>query len=286
MVMKYLLINKHMWMDLKRLQLTKKEKKQLDHPLLEEEKKQLRSVCGQLLWAMSQARHDGAFHSCHVSNYGDMLTVRSLIEASRVIRKLKNDKLKVNFPFLGDPKTMKVVVYGDGSDGSLPSSASQGANTVFLPGNGRSTPVTWQSKKLVRVRKSPLASEVMSVADADAEDSGFMVASIIKELYDMRKVSVIGLRTGSKSLKEHLGMKKVIQDPHLRVDTARLREMVEIGAVHARWVPTELMLGDCLTEKMHHPTYFDKSWRCLRTCEDNNKAKNVNNVNSVKKKRF
>ena len=42
-------------------------KKQLDHPLLEKEKKQLRSVCGQLLWATSQTRPDGAFHSCQVA---------------------------------------------------------------------------------------------------------------------------------------------------------------------------------------------------------------------------
>ena len=87
-----------------------------------------------------------------------MSRLRSLIEVNRVIRKLKNDKLKVNFPCLGDPKTMKVVVYGDGSHGSLPSGASQSANIVFLTGNGRSAPVTWQSKKLYRVTKSPLAS--------------------------------------------------------------------------------------------------------------------------------
>ena len=74
--------------------------------------------------------------------------------------------------------------------------------------------------------KSPLASEVMSVAEA--ADSGFMVASIVKELHDMEKLPVIELRTDSKSLKEHLGMKKVIQDPRLRVDTAYLRQMVEI----------------------------------------------------------
>ena len=87
----------------------------------------------------------------------------------------------------------------------------------------------------------------MSVADA--ADSSFMLASIVKELYDMEKPPVIELRTDSKSLKEHLGTKKVIQDPHLQVDTAHLREMVEIGEVHVTLVPTELMLADCLTKK-------------------------------------
>ena len=109
---------------------------------------------------------------------------------------------------------MKVVVYGDDSHGALPSSASQGTNIVFLTGNGRSAPVTWQSKKLDQVTRSSLASEVMSVADE--ADSGFMMASIAKELYGMEKLPVIELCTDSKSLKEYLGTKKVIQDPCLR----------------------------------------------------------------------
>ena len=32
---------------------------------------------------------------------------------------------------------------------------------------------------------------------------------------------------------------------------------------------------------MHHPTYYDKSWQvesCLKTCEGNNEAKDVNSV--------
>ena len=63
-------------------------------------------------------RPDAAFHSYQVSNYGKDATVRSLIEANRVIRKLKADSLKINYPCLGDSKSMKVVVYGDGSHGS------------------------------------------------------------------------------------------------------------------------------------------------------------------------
>ena len=229
---------------LKEIPIDRKRRKQLDDPLSEEERKQLRSTCGQLLWTTSQTRPDAAFHSCQVSNYGNEATVGSLIEANRTIRKLKNDSLKINFPCLGDPKAMKIVVYGDGSHGSLPSGASQGANIVFLTGNGRSAPITWQSKKLARVTKSPLASEVMAVADA-----AFLVASIAKELYGLDKLPDIEVRTDSNSLKEHLGTKKVIQDPRLRVDTARLREMTDLGEVDFTWVPTELMLADCLTKK-------------------------------------
>ena len=133
--------------------------------------------------------------------------------------------------------------------------------------------------------KSPLASDVMSATDA--ADSGFMVASIVKELYDMEKLPVIELHTDSKSLKEHLGTKKVIQDSRLWVDTARLREMVEIGEVHVTWVPTELMLADCLTKKDASSYLLRQvlaSGKLPEDLEDNNEAKDVNSVNSVKKK--
>ena len=142
---------------------------------------------------------------------------------------------------------MKVVVYEDGSHGSFPSGASPSASIVFLTGNGSSAPVIWQSKKLDRVTKPPLAGEVISIAVA--ADSGFMVASITKELYCMEKFPVIELRTDRKSLKEDLGTDRVIQDPGLWVDMACLREVVEIGEVHVTLVPTELMLADCLTRR-------------------------------------
>ena len=115
-------------------------------------------MSGQLLWATSQTRPDAAFYSCHISNYGTNATVKSLIEANKTIKKLKNDKVKLSFPGLGQANNMRIVSYGDGSHASLPSGGSQGGNIVFLTGNDRAAPVVWRSKKLERITKSPLAS--------------------------------------------------------------------------------------------------------------------------------
>ena len=43
--------------------------------------------------------------------------------------------------------------------------------------------------------------------------------------------------------------KKIISDPGLRVDIARLREMSELGEVLVKWIPSEQQLADCLTKK-------------------------------------
>ena len=143
---------------------------------------------------------------------------------------------------------MKVVVYGDGSHSSLPSGASQGGNIVFLVGeNGKAAPVSWKSKRLDRVTKSPLATEVSAVADA--ADYGHLVASMSKELFALRHLPEIELYTDSLSLKEHLESKRIICDPRLRVDIARMREMTDLKEVCVKWVPSKLQLADCLTKK-------------------------------------
>ena len=160
---------------------------------------------------------------------------------------MESNNLRVVYPGLGNPADIRVVVYGDGSHNSLPSGASQGANIVFLKGEERLAPIIWQSKKLDRITKSPLATEVSAVADA--ADNGFLVASMIKEIFCLNKLPKIELMTDSKSLKDHLMTTKVISDARLRVDIARLREMQEIGEIEVIWVPSGHMLADCMTKQ-------------------------------------
>ena len=73
------------------------------------------------------------------------------------------------------------------------SGASQGGNIVFLTGEGRAAPVTWKSKRLDRVTKSPLATEISAVADA--ADNGYLVAAMAKELFCLQSLPEIELHT-------------------------------------------------------------------------------------------
>ncbi len=232
--------------ELQEMKIPFERKKMPEADLTEEEKKKLKSICGQVLWATSQTRPDGAFDGCYISNYGEP-KVKGLIEANKAVRKLKTDQLKIVYPDLGEPENMKVVVYGDGSHASLPSGASQGGNLVFLTGNDRAAPITWKSKRLDRITKSPLATEISAVADA--ADHGHLVASMTQELFCLPELPQIELFTDSRSLKEHLDSKKIISDPRLRVDIARLREMNELKEVNFKWVPSGRQLADCLTKK-------------------------------------
>ena len=152
------------------------------------------------------------------------------------------------FPPLGEPKDLTIVAYGDASHASLPNGASQGGSIVFLMGkDGTCAPISWKSKKLDRVTKSPLASEVS--AQADTADSGYLVSSMVKEIFALSSAPNIELRTDSKSLVDHLESTQVIQDARLRVDIARLREMVRLKEIELKWVRGKEQLADCLTKR-------------------------------------
>ena len=153
-----------------------------------------------------------------------------------------------------------MVVYADGSHAALPSGGSHGASIVFLEGDGRSAPITWKSKRIERITKSPLATEVSAVADG--ADLGHLVATMTQEIFGLEEVPIIDVRTDSKSLKEHLDTDKVISDPRLRVDTARLRDMKVRGEIMVTWVSGTNQLADCLTKKS---ASSDKLRRSLMT---------------------
>ena len=89
-------------------------------------------------------------------------------------------------------------------------------------------------------------TEVSAVADG--ADLGHLVASMTQEIFKLETLPKIEVRTDSKSLKEHLNTDRVIRDPRLRVDTARLRDMKDKREIRVTWVPGDNQLADCLIQ--------------------------------------
>ena len=242
----HITVNQQFYIDsIKLIDLSEERSGQIDFPLTADEIKLLRSLCGQLLWATSQTRPDAAFEACIASNYGKNPTVKSLLLANKCARKLKGVSSSLVFPNLGNHRKLEVHVYADAAHANLPSGASQGGILVFLVGGGYSAPVLWQSKKLNRVVKGPFAAETM--AAAEAADAGVLAANIAEEIFGVEKIKVI-CHTDSKSLVDHMETTNVITDHRLRIDIARLKEMVSIREVQMKWVPTEKNLADALTK--------------------------------------
>ena len=79
-----------------------------------------------------------------------------------------------------------------------------------------------------------MASETMALAES--ADAGHFVALMTKEIFGLKTVPRVFYKTDNKSLEEHLKNSKVIQDLRLRVDSARLREMVKLGEIKVQRV--------------------------------------------------
>ena len=123
-------------------------------------------------------------------------------------------------------KNVEIVCYTDATHASLNCGSSQGAYLILLHGNGKVVPVSWQSKKLIRVTKSPLASETLALGEG--ADASYLIGSLIKEIFLLPGIPKIRCKTDSKSLYDTLKTTNVTKDLRLRVDIARLRQMEEI----------------------------------------------------------
>ena len=186
----------------------------ITRPLNDVEQTQLRSIGGQLTWAVSQTRPDMAYDSCRLNNSMKDATVKSLKEANKAIRKIKNHKVRLSFPKLRDIETSKLVVYTDASHASLPDGSSQGALIIFLVDtNGTSVPISWQSKKIRRVTKSPLASETLAMGEG--ADTAYYLASLFHEIFPNHPLPKIHCITDSKSLVDTMHTTHQLEDKRL-----------------------------------------------------------------------
>ena len=230
------------------IDLGRERKKLIRDILTPEERSKLKSLSGKMLWVTSQTRPDIAFATCMMCNAGPEATVNDILEANKAVRKMKNSNdVKINYRKLGNMKDVKLIVYADASHANLNDGSSQGAFIVFLQGNGKVSPLLWQSKKLKRITKSPLASETL--AFGEGADAGILMSNVIQEVCRLKNKPEVICYTDGKSLKTHLGTSNTVEDMSLRTNMARLRQMIEMKEICAEWVPGKNQLADCLTKK-------------------------------------
>ena len=223
------------------------EKRNPDSELKSEEKEYLKRLSGKMIWAASQTRPDISYETCVMSNQGRHPTVKMIRDANKAVTKLKKRNVSICFKKIGKPTQMKVKVYSDATHASLQDGSSQGGFVVLLEGeNNKYIPISWQSKRIQRVTKSPLASETLALGDA--ADAGFLIASLIKEVFGLPSPPPITCITDNSSLVNHLHTSKLSDDRRLRVDMSRLREMVQKEEITVSWCPGKNQLADCFTK--------------------------------------
>jgi hypothetical protein len=232
--------------EIKPIELSQIRRKDLNEPLSMEEKKALKVLSGQMMWVTNHTRPDMSFEACVMSNAGSKARVRNVLEANKAVMKLKRKDLSLKFCGMTNTKQIELECYADATHASLEDGSSQGAYIVAVKGKLGLIPLSWQSKKLHRITKSPLASEASAVCEG--ADATYLIAATMKEVYPQTDVKVV-CKTDSKSLFDNLKTTKVNADKRLRVDMSRLKEMAIEEEVKFQWIEGRIQLADALTKR-------------------------------------
>ena len=214
------------------------------------EQEEYRALTGQLNWLAAQTRPDVAFDACDLSVVTHKAKVDDILKANKVVKRVKNTSVGLRYNKLENLEQLSIECYSDASFGNLQGGGSQGAYVIFLVDmSGNRCLVSWQSRKVRRVVKSTLAAETLALLDA--AEAGIYLASMVTEILNLKDNSpIVRCFVDSKSLVESLYSTKTIEDKHLRINMAVLRDLLERKEIHAvSWVQSAHQLANCLTKR-------------------------------------
>ena len=197
-------------------------------------------------WVASQTRPDISYDVCRMSNVGKQPKVKMINEANKSLMKLKATKSTLSYMNIGTPEELSITVFCDATYASLNDGSSQGGFIIFIEGSKGIAPISWQSKKLDRVTKSPLASECLALSEA--ADAGFLIAVLLQEVFQLAKIPTVNVKTDNNSLVDTLHSDNLVSDKRLRVDISRIKEMISLKEINVSWVRGCEQISDCLTK--------------------------------------
>ena len=234
------------------IELSKARSMQQDYPLTNEEHDKFRSKIGQILWVARQSRPDTIFDACHLASSLKNATVNNILEANKVIKRLKSETVELKFQCLGDVTKIQLIAFSDASLGNLPDGGYQGGYLIVLMGeNGKFSPLCWQSKRIRRVVRSSLAGETLALADV--VDSAIFIATLYAELTTGKPTPLlipITCIVDNRSLYEAIKSTKSVAEKRLRLEITNIKELVNNGQIKTiTWCATKEQLADCLTKK-------------------------------------
>ena len=97
-----------------------------------QQKQSYRSKIGQILWTSRQSRPDVVFDACQLASKIKDGKVEHLMEANKVIRRIKSEQIDLKFHSLGSGQ-LSLLVCTNASLGNLPDGGTQGGYIIFLP---------------------------------------------------------------------------------------------------------------------------------------------------------
>ena len=206
-----------------------------------------RALVGQLNWLGTQTRPDISFDVCELSTVLNAATVDDALRVNKVVKKVKQRRVTLQFQPLDCADGFTIECYGDASFGNLSNGGSQGGFVIFLvDSHGAKCPLAWQSKKVRRVVKSSLAAETLALLDV--AEAGVYLATLLTEITGIKPV--VKCFVDNKSLVDNLHSTKLVEDKLMRSPMAVLKDLLERQEVASvTWVRAARQIADALTKR-------------------------------------
>ena len=236
-------------------------------PVNENERTKLRALIGSLQYAASHTRPDIAAKVGELSSQVLQASVQTLLDANRVLRETQlNEEVQVQYLPIA-PTSITFASFGDASFASSKCLSSHQGTVVCatdhrLESNQEAplSPLVWLSKKIPRVVRSTLSAEAYSMSKS-VDVLGWMRSMWgcvhIPEFpwgeplkaYKMMARAV--LITDCKSLFDLVNRLAMPSCEEFRtvLEILLIKQRIQENTV-CKWVPTTIMLADCLTKPM------------------------------------
>ena len=251
-------------------------KKNLDSPVTEEERHEMRSILGILQWLSGQTRPDIAVATNKCAQRITKAVVKDLIDCNTI------GKQVLETPDLGltinrgvfDMHNYMVLCFGDAAFANAETVKSQCGEIAMVCRkehldsiiDGRydlAVLLSWRSATIKRVVRSTLAAEGYAISEAaelaewlkqvleEMQIPGRIDPRIVEEKAEKR-LSVVC--TDSDSLESTVGKDAgSVADRRFRIVVAMLRQTFSSPSRMLKWVNTKQMLGDGLTKALCPP---------------------------------
>ena len=215
---------------IKYITISQQRKSEKFHLLNSDEEHILRKVIGQANWLASQTRPDISFDVLNLScDINKNPVVSHLIEANKMILKIKNKESKLVFPNLGTVDDLKIVAFTDAYANLPDGTSSAGGYVILLVGlNNHANTLSWASNKIKCIVKGTTAPEALSLVN-DLEEAVYL-QTIICNMFNIhaREIPIEAI-IDNKNLHSVIYSTKLISEKRLGIDIATIKEMLSQG---------------------------------------------------------
>ena len=215
----------------------------------EDEKRNLRSCIGKLLWLVNQTRPDLGFETSVAASKVNNATVSELLEMNKLVKKAKATDIELKIPKLNNLENAKLLVFSDASFGNVSNGGSQAGYVVLVVDDERNCVVIhWGSHRIKRVVRSVLAAETMAMSDA--VDMAYVINVMLSDMIfsDGRRLKIV-CYTDSHSLSDAIRTSNTTKEKRLLIDIAALREAKDKEEIEVKWIETQKNIANPLTKK-------------------------------------